>query len=144
MEGSAPREFGGPPARGQSPLVSEPDLIIDAEAAIAESQQGSMTWLASRREFFQKRTVGGLRLISSIEGEGLSASAVRMGANPGVFVGESPGLDRCAARIVQTRSDDAAIDVRLARQVNGLRQAVGIQRQGDVKLGDVNLHAQCG
>src|SRR5216684_5891474 len=83
-----------------------------------------------------------LGLVSSIEGQRLPASAARTRSNPGILVGESPGLDRGAARTVQACAHDAAIDIGLARQVVSPRQAAGFYWQGNVKLRNVNLHAE--
>lgn len=103
--------------------------------------RASVTGGPSRRKLFPHRAIGGLGLVRSIKEQRVAAGAVRMGADPRILVGKSPGLDRRTARVVQARPDDAAIDLGLARQVLGLRHAAGIQRQRDVQLRDVNLQA---
>src|ERR1700733_2710656 len=104
--------------------------------------RASMTGGSSRRELFPYRVVGGLGLVRSIKRQRVSASAVRMGSNPGVFVGGSPGLDRSASGIVQASSYDAPINLGLPSQVFSPRGAAGIERQRNVQLRDVNLHSQ--
>src|SRR5271156_6390466 len=76
-----------------------------------------------RRQFFQHCAVSGFGLIGSIKGKSLPVSAARMRTNPGVFVSKPPSLNRRAARAIQARFYNAAIDVGLSAQVLNARLA---------------------
>jgi hypothetical protein len=61
--------------------------------------------------------------------------------DPGALVGETPSLDCGTAEAVQACSDDTAMNLRLTSQIPCLllNNSVRIERQRNVKLGDVNL-----
>src|SRR5271163_1264882 len=86
----------------------------------------------SRREFLPHCPVSGFGLVRSIKRQPPPVSAARMGSDPGIFVRKTPGLNRGAARTVQARSYDAAIDIALPAQVLSPRQTGGIEWQGNV------------
>src|SRR3982074_763253 len=65
-----------------------------------------------------------------------------MPSDPGILIGETPCLDRPAPGMRQTGGGNLAIDVGLQLQVLGARIAAAIDWQGDVPLGDVDLHSQ--
>ena len=92
----------------------------------------------------QDGVVGGLGLVGAVERQRCAHSAVGVGADPGIFVGESPSLNRSAAFTLQARADDGAIDIGLSKQIILRGQAAGVQRQGNVEFRDVNLQAERG
>src|SRR5580700_9315333 len=61
--------------------------------------------------------VGRLGFVSSIKRQSSAPGAVRMGADPGVLVGKSPGLDSGASRILQTGVSHSAIHISLSAQI---------------------------
>src|SRR6266446_3559502 len=67
---------------------------------------------------------------------------LRVPSDPGIFVRETPCLDRRAPGMGQTGGGNLAIDVRLQLQILPARIAVRIDWQCDVHLGDVDLHSQ--
>src|SRR5712671_4560333 len=97
---------------------------------------------ASRGELFPNRAVRSLRSIGLIKRQCRAAGAVGVGTDPGVLVGESPHLDRGASRTFQTRSCNAAIYIALPSQVVHKSQAIGLHRERDVQLSDVNLQTE--
>src|SRR5580658_410385 len=102
----------------------------------------SMSRTTSGHELFQHRAVSCFWLIFPIKRQRLPASTMRMGADPGVFLGKSPGLDRRAAGAVQACPYDAAIDIGLPGQVVSPRLSARIDRKRDVKFGNVNLQTE--
>src|ERR1700678_288647 len=101
---------------------NSPDFIIDADCLAEEASiPVCCGWQKSREfeesvllsaggDFFEHSCIGRFWVIRPVEKQCLAVSAARMRADPGVFIGKSPGLDCRAASIVQTSSDDAAID----------------------------------
>ena len=85
--------------------------------------------------------IGGLRLVLGVKLQ-CSSVAGKEGRNPGVFVGESPGLNRCAARVLQTKRNDVSIDFCLSDDIGRSSLPRGIDRQADVQFGDLHLKAK--
>ena len=69
---------------------------------------------------------------------------MRVGPDPRVFVGESPGLNRGAAWILQACPDHSAIDLSLMKKIVVPGHATGVNREGYIEFGDVNLQTQRG
>ena len=69
---------------------------------------------------FEYGVISGLGLVGAIKRKCRPACAVGMGADPRVLVGESPGLDCSAARILKARPHYAAIDLGLAKKIAAL------------------------
>src|SRR5258708_5365922 len=88
--------------------------------------------------------VGGLRLVSAVEGKRSTLGVVGVGADPGIFVGEAPGLNGGATGTLQACSYDGAINLSLPGQVIFRGCSIGVYRQGDVEFRDVDLDAECG
>jgi len=65
-------------------------------------------------EFFEHCVVSGLGLVGAVKEQTSALRAMRVGTNPGVLVGESPGLNRGAARILQTCPNQTLVGIRLA------------------------------
>jgi hypothetical protein len=96
----------------------------------------------ARGEFFEHRVVRRLGLVCAVKEQTSALRAMRVGTNPGVLVGESPGLNRGAAWILETCPNHALVGVRLALEIFGSRYALQIYGQSDVKFRDVNLQSQ--
>jgi hypothetical protein len=92
-------------------------------------------------EFFEHCVVSGLGLVGAVKEQASALRTIRVGTNPGVLVGESPGLNRGAARILQTPPNHARVGVCLALEVFGSRRALRIYGQSHIQFRDVNLQA---
>jgi hypothetical protein len=92
----------------------------------------------------QYRLISGLDFVAPIKGQGRAARPVRMRADPRIFIGESPHLNRCTARILQARRHHGPINVSLALQIFRRSITGSIDRQRNVKFRNVNLQAQRG
>jgi hypothetical protein len=97
--------------------------------------------MIGRRQSLDHCAIGWLGFVEPIEKERGTLSAVRVRNDPGVFVGESPGLDRSAAWVLRTGLDYAAVDLSLLLQIAVLSLPGGIGRQSDIEFRDVNLQA---
>src|SRR5579863_112589 len=80
------------------------------------------------RDLFKHGVVGGFWLVGVVEQEGGAAGAVGVRSNPGIFVDESPGLNRSATPALQASAHDAAIDFGLAKKILVRSNAIGIYR----------------
>lgn len=78
-------------------------------------------------EFFEHRVVSQLGLVRAVKEQSSALRAMRVGTNPGVLVGESPGLNRGAAWILETYPNHALVDVRLALEIFGLGLRLGLR-----------------
>src|SRR5438874_1977752 len=78
------------------------------------------------REFTDRRIVCRLAFIRSIKRQCRAARVVGVGADPGIFVGESPGLNGGASRTLQASVDDIAVHLSLPLQVLLRSLAIGV------------------
>src|ERR1017187_3469720 len=85
-----------------------------------------------------------LRLIGAVKRQCRSARTVRVGSDPGVFVRESPGLNRGTAWTMQAPPNHAPIHLCLAKKIVVPHQATRVQGEGHVEFRDVNLNPQRG
>ena len=82
--------------------------------------------------------------IVAVEKQRLTLRTSGLRPDPGILVGEAPGLNRGAVRILQTRPNHALVGVCLAPKIFGSMYALRIHGQSDVKFRDVNLQSQLG
>ena len=61
--------------------------------------------------------IGGLNPVQTIEEQGCPARTARMGTDPGILVGESPGLNGGATWVLQACPHHASVDCSLFLQV---------------------------
>src|ERR1700757_3793104 len=90
---------------------------------------GSVRGSRLRGERMEYDLIGRLHFVVPVKGQGRAARPVRMGADPGILVGESPSLNRGASWILQTRTHHAPINLSLALQILYRSIAGGIDRQ---------------
>src|SRR5258708_31082717 len=90
--------------------------------------------------FLKDSPLGGLRRVGPIQRQGHTAKAVGRRPDPGVLVSESPGLNRGAARSLETGANDATIDPGLTGKVVFAYQVpLWIQGKRNVKFGNLHL-----
>src|ERR1700739_1851402 len=80
-------------------------------------------WIEVKEGLFRSTVFGAERLkqdlisrldfVASVKGQGCAPRPMRMPADPGIFVGESPGLNRRTARILHARPHHAPVNVSL-------------------------------
>ena len=97
----------------------------------------------SATEGFAQSPIRRFRHIISIKRQGSTACLLRVRANPGVFVCESPGLDGGATAMSQARRGDGAINVGLSVAHLLGPHCRWRRRAGDVHFSDVDLNSKC-
>src|SRR5258708_32071798 len=84
----------------------------------AEGQEPRLPLVISAGgKFLKDSFIRGFWPVSPVQRQGHTARAVGRGPDPGVLVGESPGLNRRTARSLEARADDATIDLGLTGKV---------------------------
>jgi hypothetical protein len=144
----APIAKGLSPGESRASACKTPALGRERvrDPALREQSDGSdcriLSAIPLARDLLQHRGVRGLRRVSAVKWKCCAPGAVRVGSDPRVLVGESPGLNRGAARSLQACPNHATIDRSLAKKVFVPGQATGVQGQGYVEFRDVNLDSQ--
>src|SRR5215469_11957925 len=98
-----------------------------------------MRQFMSGNKFVEHGVVSRFWLVSTIEGQGGPATAMRVRADPGIFVSKTPGLDGSATEALHAGANHAPIDLGLANFVLWLSHTFRIYEQRDVEFRDVNL-----
>ena len=80
--------------------------------------------------------------VVGIERQRCTLRVMRMRADPGILVGETPGLKCRAARMREARPGDLPVDLCLSRQVLRRGSSIRVDRERHIHLGDVHLHPE--